>query len=215
MTDDKERIYERAGMDNLIGYGERPALLVVDLQTGFTDPEGALGGDLSAVVDRTARLVEAAHENDVPVVYTRIVTDHPDGADLGTWIEKIPTLEVLAAGSEWVELDPRLPRAGDDYVLEKKQASAFHETELDSMLAAWGIDTIVISGCTTSGCVRASAVDACSHGYRPIVAEESVGDRATDPHEANLFDIHSKYGDVRPVGEVLEYLENPSATPNG
>lgn len=209
MSDDRERIYERAGMDNAMGYGDSPALVVVDLQKGFTDPECALGGDLTAVVERAGRLIEAAHAGDVPVVFTRIVTDHPEGADLGIWIEKIPTLEVLAAGGEWAELDDRLPRADDDYRLDKKQASAFHETELDSMLTAWGVDTVVVSGCTTSGCIRASAVDACSHGYRPIVPEEGVGDRAEGPHEANLFDIHSKYGDVRPVEEVIEYLETP------
>lgn len=209
MSEDKTRIYERAGMDNAIGYGDSPALVVVDLQRGFTDPECALGGDLTGVVERSGRLIEAAEAGDVPIVFTRIVTDHPDGADLGVWIEKIPTLDVLESGSEWVALDDRLPRADGDYVLDKKQASAFHETELDSMLTAWGVDTAVISGCTTSGCIRASAVDACSHGYRPIVPEEGVGDRAEGPHEANLFDIHSKYGDVRPVDEVVEYLESP------
>jgi len=209
MAEDTERIYERAGMDNLMGYGDSPVVLVVDLQTGFTDPDCPLGGDLTAVVDRTNRLLDAAHGNDVPVVFTRIVTAHPDAADLGTWADKIPTLDVLEAGSEWADIDPRLSRAEDDYVLDKKQASAFHETELDSMLAAWGVDTVVISGCTTSGCIRASAVDACAHGFRPIVPEGSVGDRATEPHEANLFDIHSKYGDVRPVEEVADYLEGP------
>lgn len=205
-TTDKEMIYERAGMDNLIGYGEAPAVVVVDLQTGFTDPDCPLGGDLTDVVEETNEVLDAAHGSGVPVVFTRIITDHPDAADLGAWVKKIPTLTVLAGGSEWVEIDDRLAMAEADYLLDKKQASAFHETELESMLSTWGVDTVIVAGCTTSGCVRASVVDACSHGYRTIVPEESVGDRAVDPHEANLFDMHSKYGDVRPVQEVVDYL---------
>lgn len=206
MSEDKQAVYERAAMDNQIGYGEDPILLVVDLQTGFTDPDNPLGGDLTKVIARTNRLIDATRESDVPVVFTRIVTKHDDMRDLGVWGEKIPSLETLTAGSEWVDIDPRLDIHDYDHILDKKQASAFHETELDSMLAGLGADTVVIAGCTTSGCIRASAVDACSHGYYTIVPEEAVGDRAADPHEANLFDINAKYGDVRPVKEVVEYF---------
>jgi nicotinamidase-related amidase len=211
MTEDKEAIYERADMDNRVGYGDDPALLVVDLQTGFTDPENPLGGDLTQVVERTNRLLSAAHEGDVSVVFTRIVTTHEAGHDYGIWLEKIPALDTLRAGSEWVEIDPRLERESGDHVLDKRQASAFHETELDSMLGYLGVDTCVVTGCTTSGCIRASAVDACAHGYRCIVPEEAVGDRALEPHEANLFDINAKYGDVRPVSEVEDYLASAGA----
>jgi maleamate amidohydrolase len=207
MSDDKQATYERASMDTRVGYGERPALLVVDLQTGFTDPENPLGGDLSAVVERTNRLIEAAHNNDVPVVFTRIITSHDSGADYGIWMKKIPRLDTLAAGSQWVEIDDRLNVVESDHILDKRQASAFHETELSSMLVAWGIDTLVVTGCTTSGCIRASVVDACAHGYRAIVPQEAVGDRAIEPHEANLFDMNAKYGDVRPVDEVISYLD--------
>jgi nicotinamidase-related amidase len=210
MTDDEETraIYERASMDNQVGYGDDPALLVVDLQTAFTDPGNPLGSDLEAVVERTARLVDAAHESGAPVAFTRIVTKHEDMRDLGVWGEKIPSMEILQAESEWVDIDPRLDVREDDHVLDKRQASAFHETELDSMLAYFEADTVVVAGCTTSGCVRASAVDACSHGYYTIVPEGAVGDRAAEPHEANLFDINAKYGDVRPVAEVVDYLES-------
>ena len=208
MSEDKQAIYEQADMDNRVGYGEEPALLVVDLQTGFTDPENPLGGDLTAVVERTNDLVDAAHEGDVPVVFTRVVTKHEDMRDLGVWGEKVPNLSTLRAGSEWVDIDPRLHVGDDDHVLDKRQASAYHETELDSMLTRLGVDTVVVTGCTTSGCIRATAVDACSHGYATIVPEEAVGDRAVEPHEANLFDINAKYGDVRPVAEVADYLED-------
>lgn len=211
MSEDKRAIYERAEMDDQVGYGESPVLLVVDLQRGFTDPENPLGGDLTKVVERTNRLLDAAHDGDVPVVFTRIVTKHEDMRDFGIWGEKIPSLETLRAGSKWVEIDDRLHRHEDDHVLDKRQASAFHETELDSMLGYLGVDTVVVTGCTTSGCIRASAVDACSHGFRTIVPEEAVGDRALEPHEANLFDINAKYGDVRPVEEVAEYLAGEPA----
>lgn len=111
-------------------------------------------------------------------------------------------------------LDDDLNRDETDHVLDKRQASSFHGTELESMLTAAGVDTIVLTGCTTSGCIRATAVDGCAHGYRVIVAEEGVGDRAVEPHEANLFDIDAKYGDVRPVSEVVEYLRDLSADDN-
>lgn len=204
---DKQAVYERAEMDNRVGYGEAPVLLVVDMQTGFTDPENPLGGDLTSVVERTKNLLAAAREGDVPVVFTRIITKHEDARDMGVWAEKITSLDTLQAGGRWVDIDDRFD-VGDAHVLDKRQASAFHETELDSMLTHMGVDTVVVVGCTTSGCIRASAVDACSHGYRTIVPEDAVGDRAPEPHEANLFDINAKYGDVRPVDEVAEYLSS-------
>lgn len=210
-TDSKQSVYERATMDNQIGYGDTPALVVVDLQTGFTDEANPLGGDLTDVVERANRLVDAAHDGDVPTVFTRILTTHPDGADYGIWLEKIPALQTLSSGSEWVDIDHRLNVAPDDHVLDKRQASAFHETELESMLSYLGVDTLVVTGCTTSGCIRATAVDGCQHGYRVVVPEGAVGDRAVEPHEANLFDINAKYGDVRPVGEVEDYLRSPEA----
>lgn len=206
MSEDKQAIYERADMDNRVGYGDDPALLVVDLQTGFTDPENPLGGDLTEVVERTNALVDAAHDGGAPVVFTRIVTRHEAARDLSVWGEKVPSLATLQAGGEWVDIDPRLHVEADDHVLDKRQASAYHETELDSMLTHLGVDTVVVTGCTTSGCIRATAVDACSHGYRTVVPERAVGDRAVEPHEANLFDINAKYGDIRPIEEVADYL---------
>lgn len=211
MSEDKETVYERADMDNQVGYGDEPALLVVDLQTGFTDPENPLGGDLTDVVERTNALVDAAHEGDVPVVFTRIVTKHEDARDLGVWGEKVPSLSTLHEDGEWVDIDPRLHVEDRDHVLDKRQASAYHETELDSLLNYFGTDTVVVTGCTTSGCIRATAVDACSHGYYTIVPEKAVGDRALEPHEANLFDINAKYGDVRPVDEVADYLADQAS----
>lgn len=207
---EKEAIYHEAGFDNQVGYGNTPALIVVDLQKAFTNTEHPLGGELTNVVEHTNTLLESAHENEVPVVFTRVVTKHPDGADLGVWGKKVPTLKTLKAESQWIELDDRLIENEADYRIEKKQASAFHDTELNSMLTYWGVDTLVITGCTTSGCIRATVIDACSHSYYTIVPERAVGDRADDPHQANLFDMNAKYADVRPTSEVRSYLEEPN-----
>lgn len=209
-SDATQAVYERASMDTSVGYGSRPALVVVDLQRGFTEEENPLGGDLSGVVERTNDLLDAAHDADVPVVFTRIVSSHPDYADFGIWQEKIPRLDTLTKGSKWVDIDDRLHREATDHVLDKRQASAFHETELASMLVAWGVDTAVVTGCTTSGCIRATVVDACAHGYRTIVPGEAVGDRAPGPHDSNIFDMDAKYADVRPVEEVVDYLSETS-----
>lgn len=207
MPEDKLTIYEQAGLlENPVGFGNTPVLLVVDLHKAFTSPEHPFGSDLPEVIDRTNQLITAAHASGVPVVLTRIVTKHPDGADLGVWVKKAPDLRSLQSDSEWVELDPRLERSENDHVLDKRQASAFHETELNSMLTAWGADTVIVTGCSTSGCIRATVVDACSSGYRTIVPEGCVGDRAPEPHEANLFDMGTKYADVLSHEEVVDYL---------
>ncbi len=205
-SDATRAVYERASMDTRVGYGSDPVLVVVDLQRGFTEEENPLGGDLSGVVERTNDLLDAAHATDVPVVFTRIVSTHPDHADFGIWKEKIPRLDTLETGSKWIDIDERLSLEKDDHILDKRQASAFHETELASMLVAWGVDTVVVTGCTTSGCIRATVVDACAHGYRTVVPGEAVGDRAPEPHESNVFDMDAKYADVRPTDEVVEYL---------
>lgn len=115
-------------------------------------------------------------------------------------------MSTLHEDSERVDIDPRLHAEEDNHVLDRRQASTYHETEIDSMLTGLGVDTAVITDCTTSGCIRASAVDACSHGYYTVVPEEAVGARAVEPHDANLFDINGKYGDIRPVSEVASYL---------
>ena len=204
---DREAVYSEARMeDKRVGYGEWPAIVVIDLQYGETDEEYPMGSDLSAVIEATNELVDVAHAKDVPVVWTRVVYTHPDAADGGIWPEKIEPLKTLQAGSRWVELDDRCAVGGDDHVLEKKHASAFHDTELGAMLTAWGIDTTIVTGCTTSGCVRASVIDACANGYRVVVPEESVDDRSDEQHDANLYDMDAKYADVRPTEEVIAYL---------
>jgi maleamate amidohydrolase len=209
MSDDKRSIYNRSGLGHRIGYGKRPALVVVDMQIGFTVPERSpLAGNLDAQVDAIGRLIAAARKSGVPIVFTVVGYDPNVPGDGGLWPEKMPTAREIKLGSDLMALDPRLERAPEDLLLVKKYASAFFGTPLAATLVARGVDTLVVTGCTTSGCVRATVVDAISHGFRPIIPQEAVGDRAQEPHEANLFDMDSKYGDVVPLSEALAYLED-------
>jgi maleamate amidohydrolase len=204
---DKRKVYERARLGERVGYGERPAVLVVDLQIGFTAPEiSPVAGELGAVIAATNRILAAGRAAGAPAYFTVIGYDAGCPDDAGLWPSKGPYLRTLTLGSELVKLDPRVDRLPSDLVLVKKYASAFFGTHLAPMLAAKGVDTVVVTGCTTSGCVRATIVDALGYGFRPIVPVEAVGDRADEPHEASLFDIDAKYGDVVAVDEVLAYL---------
>ena len=189
------------------GLGERPALVVVDISVGFTDPESPLACDLEHVVDAVGLLVAAAWRADVPVVYTTVAYDEEGKRRAAAFIEKVPALLTLEAGSRWVEIDPRIAPQPREPVLRKLHASAFFETELAGLLAAAGCDSVIVAGASTSGCVRATAVDALQHGYRTVVPREAVGDRNADAHEANLYDIDAKYGDVVPLAETLAQLE--------
>jgi maleamate amidohydrolase len=199
------RLYQEKGIGNRVGFGHNPCLLIVDFSRGFTDVRSPLGAPLDAEVAATAEVLEATRAADALVVF--LTTGYnPDFRDGGRFVEKVPALRTLVLGSPWVEIDERLaPRAGEHVIL-KKFSSGFLGTNLGPLLTSQGIDTVIIAGCSTSGCVRAAAHDACSYGYRAIVARECVGDRAEAPHEANLFDIDSKYGDVVSKQEVLDYL---------
>jgi N-formylmaleamate deformylase len=206
--------YRRAQFGTRIGYGMLPAVIVVDLQVGFTDPvRSTLAGDLAEVIAASNRVVAAARNAGAPVIHTVVGYDPNRPEDAGLWAKKAPSLFQLALGGPMVELDSRLDRRPDDLVLVKKYASAFFGTHLASMLTAQRIDTAIVTGCTTSGCVRATVMDALFHGFRPIVPAEAVGDRAPEPHEANLFDIDSKYGDVVSVAEAVAYLDGLARMP--
>lgn len=202
---DARELYERIGIAGRIGYGAHPAIVVVDLTYGFTDPTAPLGADLDGVVAATRTLLDLARERSVPVVFTAIA--YMDSlADAGVWALKSRALGHLKSGTRAVAIDERLGATSDEVVIVKKGASAFFGTPLAAMLTAWGVDTAIITGAATSGCVRATVVDALQYGFRPIVPLECVGDRAAGPHRANLFDIDSKYADVRSLDEVIAYL---------
>ena len=206
MSDDTGRIYERARLGQSVTPGSHPAVLVVDFSRGFTDPECTMGSDLTREVEATRRVLSAAREKGIPVVFTTIgfESNLKDGS---LWLQKAPGLAELQIGGKWVEIDPRLERREDEVVILKKGASAFFGTNLPSVLVSQNVDTIVLCGATTSGCIRATAVDLLQYGYPTLVARECVGDRARGPHEANLVDIQAKYADVVPVEETLSYLE--------
>ena len=206
MSDDTGRIYERARLGQSITPGSRPAVLVVDFSRGFTDPECTMGSDLTSEVEATTRILAAAREKGLPVIFTTIGFE-PNLKDGSLWLQKAPGLADLQVGGKWVDIDPRLERAEDEVVILKKGASAFFGTNLPSVLVSQGVDTIVLCGATTSGCIRATAVDLLQYGYPTLVPRECVGDRAQGPHEANLIDIRAKYADVVPVEDALSYLE--------
>ena len=207
MSDETREIYERARLGQSVTLGVRPAVLVVDFSRGFTDPDSTMGSDLTWEVDATSRLLGAAREREIPVIFTTIGFE-PNLKDGALWLEKAPGLGELIIGGKWVEIDPRLERREEETVILKKGASAFFGTNLPSILVSQGVDTIVLCGATTSGCIRATAIDLLQYGYPTLVPRECVGDRAQEPHEANLVDIQAKYADVVSVEDALSYLES-------
>jgi maleamate amidohydrolase len=190
-------IYDRAEINGSYGFGQTLALLVVDFTRGFTEAASPLGSDMSAAVEATAALMSEAHATGTPVFLT-INAYREDMADAGVWVRKFPGLHHLILGNEWSELDPRLGANDSDIVIVKQFPSAFFGTQLQGMLTARGVDTVVVAGTTTSGCIRASVVDSVQHGFCTFVAEDCVADRAEAPHLANLFDMRTKYADVGP-----------------
>jgi maleamate amidohydrolase len=197
--------YEQKGFAARSGYGRSPAFLIVDFINGFTDPKTPLGGDFAWEINATRQLLDAFRRGKLPVVYTTTAY-RKDLRDGGVFIKKVPSLAILQQGSPLVEVDPRIEPLPDEKVITKKYASAFFGTDLDAELRKLGVDTVVMAGCTTSGCIRASVIDSLQNGYQTIVVREAVGDRAVGPHEANLFDMDAKYADVVGLAEVLDYL---------
>jgi N-formylmaleamate deformylase len=198
--------YDRAGFGGPVPRGPRPALVVVDLTRGFTEPDFATGADLTSTIEATNRLVEAARAGGAPVVWTVISYSAAEVAGGVAWLRKLPSLGALRDGSDEVVLDPRLDVRPEDPVVAKKGASAFHGTALAALLAGLHTTTAVICGATTSGCVRATAVDAVQSGFDTLVVADACGDRAKGPHDAALFDLEAKYGDVVALDDAVGYL---------
>jgi len=211
MSDEQaRRVYERARLGGSLTLGTRPAVLVVDFQCGFTEPEAVAGADLTEQVEAARTLLDAARAKGLPVVFTTIGYE-PHMKDAALWPEKGPALLQLELGSHWVDIDPRLGRRDDEPVIVKKGASGFFGTNLASVLISQRVDTVILCGATTSGCVRATAVDLLQYGWPTLVPRECAGDRAQAPHEANLFDMQAKYADVVSLEEALEYLASVPA----
>ena len=189
---------------NALGLTASPALLLVDMINGFTDPACALGSDCPEVVAANVQLLEAFRALGLPVFFTTVVYRNDQQAKV--FRQKVPALNVLQPDSHWVKIDPALEPLDGEPVIEKQWASAFFGTDLSQQLSVLGVDSIVVTGLTTSGCVRASAVDALQNDYQVVIAEEAVGDRNPEAHRANLFDLNAKYADVLPVAQVLSQL---------
>jgi nicotinamidase-related amidase len=199
-------LYNEDNFGKRTGSGDRPALIVIDLINAFTDPDTGLGGEFDEVIDQTKKLLEIFRNYNFPRYFTTVAYEESYG-DAGVFIEKIPALRELQLGTEAVKVDERIAPKDDERVILKKYASAFFGTDLSTELTTDGVDTLVIVGVTTSGCIRATAVDSLQEGYRTIVPADAVGDRAEKPHQANLFDIDAKYGDVVKTDNLIEHIE--------
>ncbi len=192
---------------NRIGFGRHPALLMIDFMQGYTT-EGAplFAPGVVSAVDESVALLATARQTGIPVIHTNIRYHAGHFADGGIWVKKAPVMKDMVEGNPLAAFCTQVTPLAAEVVLTKQYASAFFGTSLAPMLVALGVDTLLLAGCSTSGCIRASAVDAVQHGFRTIVVRECVGDRHSGPHEANLFDIDSKYGDVVTKKEALDYL---------
>ena len=200
------QLYQDRGFQARIGYGARPALINVDLAKAWTCKGSPFECEnVDEMLAHVSRLLDAARSKGIPIVFTTTGYER-DLKDAEPWIRKIPSLAVLQIDSDLCRIDERVAPGRGDIVLVKKMASAFAGTNLASMLCALRVDTVIVTGATACACIRHTVEDALTHGFRPIVPREAIGDRIPGAVEANLFDIDAKFGDVEPVDAVLEYL---------
>lgn len=185
--------------------GASPAVLAIDMMRAYFDPGSALCLPSDSCLDSAARVLDAARGSGVPVVHTR-VRYGAGGADGGVFFRKVPALAELVGDTPMGRIVDRVAPRDEELVVVKQYASAFFGTSLASTLHAWGIDTLVVVGVSTSGCVRASAVDAVQHGFVPLVVSDAVGDRAPELQESNLRDLAAKYAEVVDEATTLDYL---------
>jgi nicotinamidase-related amidase len=186
------------------GLGQRPALVLVDIINGFTDPECPLGSEADEVVEANRKLLAAFRAKNLPVFFTTVV--YYDVNQARVFRDRVPALNLLKPGSHWVEVDSRLEPVDGERIVEKQWASGFFKTDLDESLRSLGVDSLVVTGLTTSGCVRATVVDGLQNDYKVVVPLEAVGDRNPDAHDANLFDLNAKYADVLDLETVLNHV---------
>jgi nicotinamidase-related amidase len=187
------------------GLGRKPALVVVDMIRGFTDPDCPLGSESGAVVEANRQLLAAFRARGLPAYFTTVV--YHDEEQARVFRDRVPALELLKPDSRWIEVDPQLEPAEGERIIEKQWASGFFKTDLDRSLRALAVDSLVVTGLTTSGCVRATVVDGLQYDYKVVVPLEAVGDRNPDAHRANLFDMNAKYADVLELESVLNLVQ--------
>jgi nicotinamidase-related amidase len=205
-TQDDAAFFAERGFGQRIGFGERPALVIIDIVNAFTDPKAMLGANLDKEIAAIAPLLAMAHERRVPVFFSTVRYDDADLKDAGIWALKQKGVTTLKGDGNGWQVDQRLDFRKTDTLLFKKYASCFFGTDLVPRLLAHRVDTLIVTGCTTSGCVRATAVDACQNGFRPMVVREAVGDRSAAAHAQSLFDLDAKYADVVSQEEALAYF---------
>ena len=204
-TQDLSANYEKA-YDNRLGFGQRPALILVDFVQAYFDEDCALYAGVEDALESALRVREHAWAAGIPVIYTNVVY-YEEGRDGGVFFRKVPVLKNFLVGNPMGEWPSGLQPADDELVISKQYPSAFFGTSLASSLHSMDIDTLIITGVTTSGCIRATCVDTMSHGFIPIVVEDACGDRHEEPHAANLFDMNAKYADVVNEAEAIDYLK--------
>jgi nicotinamidase-related amidase len=194
------------GFGGRVGWGTKPALLVIDMCVGFTSPQSPLVCESEGVADAIAQLLSATRDAQLPVIFTTVSYGEYEARSNAILLMKMPGGLTCAEGTPWVEIDPRVAPLPHEPVMTKVVPSAFFGSTLSSLLRVESVDTVIVTGVSTSGCVRATVVDACSYGFRTIVPREACGDRIEAAHQASLFDIDFKYGDVVPVADALEHL---------
>lgn len=206
MADDLDRDYAAAGFGGKLAFGAKPVLLIVDVVMAYLDPRSPLYAGVEDALASNVRLAAAARASGVPVIFTN-VTYEPGGFDGGMFFRKVPALRAFERGSPAGAFPPSLQPLADEMVLSKQYPSAFFGTSLASTLHAAGVDTVLITGFSTSGCVRASALDALCHGFAPFVVRDACGDRDVRPHEQNLFDMAAKMAEVVSEAEAITFLQ--------
>lgn len=208
MTDSLDQNYARAGYHAAQNWGKRPALILIDFANAYFEETAPLyGGEgCQIALENAARLAPIARAAGIPVIFTE-VKYQPGGADGGAFYAKVPALSCFDAGAKTQKLQPPLALETDDILISKQYPSAFFGTSLAAMLHWLKVDTLLLTGVTTSGCVRATCIDSISHGFVTLVVEDAVGDRAEGPHRANLFDMSAKYADLLSTDDALKYLE--------
>ncbi|PKG54226.1 N-carbamoylsarcosine amidohydrolase [Halomonas sp. MES3-P3E] len=194
--------------DSRIGFGEKSALVVVDFMQGYTTPEAPLyAPGVVEAIPHAAEVLDRARRAGLPIIHTNIRYQPERFLDGGVWLKKAPVMKAMVEGNPHAAFCPEVAPRPEELVISKQYPSSFFGTSLAPTLRALGVDTVVLMGCSTSGCIRATAVDGLQHGFRVMVIRECVGDRHPDPHEANLFDIDSKYGDVIAKEELLAHID--------
>lgn len=205
----KDAIYQKAGLGGNVGFGKRPAIVVVDFQQAFTHADAPAGVDMSAQCRATRRLTDAAREKNIKVIYTR-VGFNKDGTDIGLWGEKCCSNKLVTRDTWLYDWDENLDVRDTDITMEKHRPSCFFDTHLSQILIPMKIDTLLICGCTVGGCVYASAVDSCSYGFRTIIPKDAVYDRTQETYDMFLWNMGQKYGDISDVDACIAYFQTLS-----